>query len=246
MHQQKRFAALLAQAVLLVCTGASALPALAQATNYQAAIDNPARTADDRKDDAKRKPAAFLAFAKVTPGMKALDLVTGGGATASLLAAAVGDKGQVWAQSHKASPKLEQRLAAHPQPNLHAVVTPMDKPVPAGAAPLDLVTMNMNYHDLVNAGVDRDAMNKHVYEALKPGGYYVIIDNAAKDGSGLSATKELHRIDEAAVVAEVTKAGFSLDGKGDYLHVASDPRTQPFFKMGGQPDDKFALRFVKK
>jgi predicted methyltransferase len=56
----------------------------------------------------------------------------------------------------------------------------------------------------------------------------------------------LHRIDEAAVVAEVSKAGFALEAKSDYLRALGDPRDQPFFKMEGKPDDKFALRFVKR
>jgi predicted methyltransferase len=218
--------------------------AASNAAAYQAAINSPAR-ADDRKGDDKRKPAEFLAFAKVRPGMKVLDLQSAAGATATLLAAAVGPSGEVFAHNYKPSPKLDARLAASPMPNLHQVVAPFENPVPAGTPPLDLVTINMNYHDLVNEPVDRAAMNKRVYEALKPGGYYVVIDNAAKAGSGLADTKTLHRIDEAAVIAEVTQAGFKLDGKGDYLRVPSDPRDQPFFKMEGKPDDKFALRFVR-
>ena len=244
MQQQNRFLRHIAQAVL-VAASAAVLPAMADSADFKAAIDNPAR-ADDRKDDAKRKPAQFLEFAKVRHGMKALDLITGGGATATLLAAAVGPKGEVWAHSYMAAPKLDERLAKFPMANLHAFVAPADNPVPANAPKFDLVATNMNYHDLVNAGVDRAAMNKHIYEALKPGGYYVVIDNAAKDGSGLAATKDLHRIDEAAVIAEVTQAGFKLDAKGDYLRVPADPREQPFYTMNGKPDDKFALRFVKK
>jgi predicted methyltransferase len=116
--------------------------------------------------------------------------------------------------------------------------------VPEGTPPLDLITINMSYHDIANTPADRVAMNKRLYAALKPGGSLVIIDNAAKKGSGLSATKTLHRIDEDTVVEEVTKAGFKLDARSDYLHVASDPREQPFFKMD-TPDDKFALRFKK-
>lgn len=43
---------------------------------------------------------------------------------------------------------------------------------------------------------------------------------------------------------EVTKAGFKVDARSGYLHVASDPREQPFFRMDA-PDGKFALRFKK-
>ena len=214
------------------------------ASGYQAAIASPIRTDDDRKTDAKRKPAEFLAFAEVRPGMKALDIASGGGSTASLLTAAVGPKGEVWAQNPKPNPKLQERVGGSTLPNLHAVVADFNDPVPKGTPPLDLITINMSYHDIANTPTDRAAMNKRLYEALKPGGELVIIDNAAKKGAGLTATKTLHRIDEDTVVQEVTKAGFKLDARSDYLHVASDPREQPFFKMD-TPDDKFALRFKK-
>jgi predicted methyltransferase len=247
MHQPHRLARHLAHALLALSAATLAAPGFASpaaAAQYQAAIASPARTDEDRKEDAKRKPAEFLAFAQVRPGMKAADISAGGGATSALLAAAVGPGGAVWAQTPKPSPKLDARKAA--LPNLHPLVAPFDNPLPAATPPLDLITINMSYHDIVNTPTDRAAMNKRLYEALKPGGALVIIDNAAKEGSGLADTKTLHRIDEAAVVAELTKAGFALDAKGDYLRVPGDPRDQPFFKMEGKPDDKFALRFVKK
>jgi predicted methyltransferase len=245
--QKKRLAqALLALSAATLLGSACAAPEQAPASQsqYQAAIANPARTDDDRKSDAKRKPAEFLAFAQVRPGMKVLDVAAGGGTSAALLAAAVGKTGEVWAQTAKPSPKLDARVAA--LPNLHPVVASFDNPVPNGTPPLDLVTINMSYHDIVNTPTDRAQMNKRLYDALKPGGRLVLVDNAAKAGSGLAATKTLHRIDEEAVVAELAKAGFAVDAKSDYLRVPSDPREQPFFEMKGAPDDKFAIRFIKK
>ena len=227
----------------LAADGAAPVQSQSQ-SQYQAAINSPLRTDEDRKEDEKRKPAEFLAFAKVHPGMKVLDLAAGGGTTSALLALAVQPGGEVWAQGSKISPKLQARIDAGKLPDLHAYGVRLDSP-PKDLPPLDLVVINMNYHDVVNSPVDRAAMNKHIYEALKPGGYYVVIDNSAKPGSGLSATKTLHRIDEAAVIEEVTKAGFKVDAKSDYLRAPTDPREQPFWEMKGAPDDKFAIRFVK-
>jgi len=245
MRTSLRSALLFSASLLAVLPGVSAIAADQPAGNsYQAAIASPIRTDDDRKADAKRKPAEFLAFAGVKPGMKALDVAAGGGATAALLTAAVGQKGEVWAQNAKPNPKLQERVGNATLPNLHAIVADFNDPVPKGTPPLDLVTINMSYHDIANTPADRAAMNKRLYEALKPGGVLVIVDNAARKGAGLSATKTLHRIDEETVVEEVTRAGFKLDARSDYLHVASDPREQPFFKMDA-PDDKFALRFKK-
>jgi predicted methyltransferase len=246
MKQQNQFMKRIARTIVALSAATMLLPAVAAAADaYQDAIASPLRTSDDRKSDAKRKPADFLAFAQVHPGMKVLDVASGGGATATLLALAVGSGGEVWAQNGKASAKLDARLAAAPQANVHSAVRSYDNPVPVGAAPLDLITINMSYHDIVNTPTDRAAMNRQLFDALKPGGHLVIIDNAAKDGSGISATNTLHRIDEAFVIAEVSKAGFTLDARGDYLRVPGDPREQPFFKMD-KPDDKFALRFMKK
>lgn len=245
MHNKLRSVPLLFALSAALLTGAAGAHAADQAGgNWQAAIASPIRSDDDRKDDARRKPAEFLAFAGVRPGMKAFDLASGGGSTAALLAAAVGPTGEVWAQSTKPSEKLQARVAK--APNLHPVVADFNAPIPKGTPALDLITINMSYHDIVNGPADRAALNKHLYDALKPGGVLVVIDNAAKKGSGLSATKTLHRIDEDTVVEEVTRAGFKVDARSDYLRAPSDPREQPFFKMNGAPDDKFAIRFVKK
>lgn len=245
MHPAYQTARRACSVLLLASTlGAFAPSVFAQDSIYQAAIANPARTDEDRKGDARRKPAEFLAFAKVRPGMNVLDVAASGGSTAALLAAAVGPSGMVWAQSSKPSPKLDARAAA--MPNLKPVVAPFDNPVPSGTPPLDLITINMSYHDIVNTPTDRAAMNKRLYESLKTGGALVIVDNAARAGAGISATNTLHRIEDAAVIAEVSRAGFTVDGSSDYLAAPGDPREQAFFKMEGKPDAKFAVRFLKK
>jgi predicted methyltransferase len=245
MHTSLRFAPVLLALCAALAAGAAPAQNTTSAGPYAAAIASPIRNGDDREADARRKPAEFLAFAQVKPGMKVFDLVSAGGSTAALLTAAVGSTGEVWAQNTKPNQKLSDRLADNTVPNLHAVVSSFDDPIPKGTPPLDLITINLNYHDIVNTPTDRAAMNKRLFDALKPGGHLVIIDNAAKKGSGLSATKTLHRIDEDSVVQEVTHAGFKVDARSDYLRAPSDPRDQPFFKMNGAPDDKFALRFVK-
>jgi predicted methyltransferase len=251
MHTPLRFApVLLALCAGLVAGAASAQSAAPSASpasqKYDAVLASPIRTPEDRKLDERRKPAEFLAFAQVKPGMKVFDMASGGGTTAALLTAAVGPSGQVWAQNSKPNAKLSERIGDATVPNLHAVVSDNGDPVPKGTPPLDLITINMNYHDFVNdAKIDRAAMNKHLFDALKRGGHLVIIDNSAKKGSGLTATKTLHRIDEDNVVQEVTRAGFRVDARSDYLRVAADPREQAFFDMKGAPDDKFAIRFVK-
>jgi predicted methyltransferase len=211
--------------------------------SYRALLASPVRTARDREFDARRDPVDLLQFAGVRPGMNVLDIATGGGYTSQLLALAVGPSGKLWAQAPQPGNALKERLAAHPQANFMVVARPFDDPVPPEAGPLDLVTLILNYHDISYLPVDRDAMNRKVFAALKPGGRYVIVDHSALAGTGISAGKTLHRIEEAFVVAEVKRAGFVLDAEGSFLRNPADTRAGP--SAPPNPTDKFALRFVK-
>lgn len=211
---------------------------------YKQAAASPIRTDEDRSADEKRKPVEFLQFAKVRPGMLVLDVAAGGGYTTQLLALAVGSGGTVWAQSETLRPALAKRLAVHPQPNIIAFAQPFEDPVPNDAPKLDLITIIMNYHDIAYMPIDRATMNQKLFKALKPGGHLVVMDHSAKAGTGISAAKTLHRIDEAIVLNELRQAGFQLEQEGEFMRNPTDPRDRTFFDMN-VPTDKFALRFVK-
>ncbi len=211
---------------------------------YQQAVASPIRTEADRNADARRKPLEFLQFTNVQPGMKALDVSAGGGYTTQLLALVVGSNGTVWAQGPKSQPAFEKRLASHPQANIVPVIQPFEDPVPSGAPKLDLITIIMNYHDIAYMPVDRAKMDQRLFDALKPGGHLVVLDHSAKEGSGISAAKTLHRIDEKVVLDEFRRAGFQLEQESDFMRNPDDPRDHAFFDTNIQTD-KFALRFVK-
>jgi predicted methyltransferase len=185
----------------------------------------------------------LLQFAGVRPGMRVLDVATGGGYTSQLLALAIGPSGTLWAQTPNPGAALNERLAAHPQANFIVAKRPFDDPVPPEAKPLDLVTLVLNYHDITYLPVDRDAMNRNIFAALKPGGRYVVVDHSALAGTGISAGKTLHRIEEAFVVAEVQRAGFVLEREGGFLRNPADKRDDS--SAPPKPTDKFVLRFVK-
>lgn len=217
---------------------ATALP------DYSAILANPIRSDDDRQADGRRKPLELLRFAQVQPGMNVLDMSAGGGYTTQLLALAVGPDGTVWAQMDKMRDSFKKRLAAYPQANIQTLVRSFEDPYPADAPRLDLITFILNYHDVANTPVDRAVMDRHLFEALKPGGHLVLIDHAAAPGSGLRDTKSLHRIDKTVVLDELRRTGFVLEQQSDFLRNPDDPRTQPFFDMK-TPTDRFALRLLR-
>jgi predicted methyltransferase len=214
-------------------------------------LSNPDRKPSDRAMDARRKPAELLRFAGVRPGMTALDLSAGGGYTTSLLARAAGPTGRVYAQ---AAPRGEAAPPSFPvlqarsgvDGNIVPLLRRFDDPIPPDLAHerLDLVTIVDNYHDLGHLGVDRARMNHAVYEALKPGGAYVILDHAGRPGTGISESATLHRVEEAFVRREVEAAGFRFVAAGDFLRNPNDPRDRNA-PEGGQAKDGFALKFVK-
>ena len=179
-------------------------------------------------------------------------MIMGGGYFTRTLSAAVGPAGHVtaWqpAEFIAFEPSYGEALeAADALPNVDAIRSPIGEPAfPEG---LDLVFTAQNYHDLhLEPFADDTAarVNAAVFRALKPGGYYMIIDHDAEDDAGLSVADSLHRIAWTRVIEEVEAAGFVLDSRGGALERSDDPRTANVFdpSIRGRTS-QFMLRFRK-
>jgi predicted methyltransferase len=220
----------------------------------RAIVDLADRSDEDRRLDTWRRPAELLTFLDVAPGMRVGELIAGAGYTAELLARAVGPNGVVYAENpaavlRSAEGPWRERLAKPAMKTVVRVDRELDEPFPPEAKDLDLVLVNLVYHDTVWLGIDRGKMNRAVFAALKSGGRYVIIDHSAVHGSGLADVKELHRIDEAVVRSEVTSAGFVLQTADSFLRNPSDMRDWNAAPQAAGTrrgtSDRFALMFVK-
>jgi predicted methyltransferase len=224
--------------------------------NIAAAVADGNRPDADRQRDANRKPAETLEFAGVKTGAKIAELLPGGGYFTRLFSKAVGDSGHVYAlvpaplaDAPADVPDFAARvkaIAADPNySNVSVVVEPFSQlTVPA---PVDMVWTSQNYHDLHNfPGLDVAVLNKMVFDDLKPGGIYLILDHAAAAGAGARDTRTLHRIDPEIVKAEVLAAGFKLVGSSNLLHQPGDDHTLKVFdpSIRGKTD-QFILKFQK-
>ena len=258
-----RIAACLSYLLLAGCATSKAPQATTQvgataaaiAPRFAAIVAASDRTPEDRALDLWRHPAEFLNFLDVASGAQVAELGVGGGYTTELLARAVGPRGRVYGQnSHFILEKYagipwQARLQRPAMSPVVRVDREFDDPLPPEAQNLDLVISVLFYHDTVWMKVDRAKMNRSVYEALKPGGAYVIVDHSARQGSGLSETETLHRIDAGAVIAEVESAGFHLQAEGHFLRNPRDARdwnASP--RSAGErrgTSDRFVLKFVK-
>ena len=213
------------------------------------------RSPEDRALDAGRKPAELLTFMGIQPGWRIADLGAGGGYTTELLQRAVGSDGKVYGQN---SPALLKMFAEKPwsarlaKPVMKGVVRldrDFDDPFRAGMPLLDAVTMVLFYHDTVWLGVNREAMNEAVFNALKPGGVFLIVDHSARSGDGTDVASTFHRIEEDVVRKEVQAAGFVLDAEADFLRNSEDTRLwNDSPRAAGErrgTSDRFVLRFRK-
>jgi predicted methyltransferase len=219
------------------------------------AVNNSTRPAADVERDAARKPAMMVTFAKIAPGQTVVDLLPGGGYFTRIFSQAVGPKGKVVAlvsdQYAAVNPKARtdiEALAAEPAyKNVEAAIRSLGNVGAPGT--VDRVWTAQNYHDLrgknLPAGV-AEGVNRAVFAALKPGGFYVIADHSAAAGSGLRDVDTLHRIDAATLKAEVVSVGFKFDGESKLLANKADDRTKLVFDPAIRgKTDQFVFRFVK-
>jgi predicted methyltransferase len=216
-------------------------------------LANAERPDGDVELDPMRHPAEILTFAGVRPGWRVADLGAGGGYYTRVLSAAVGGDGHVYSQNFdwtvERFPNLTGAMDAMEAgySNVSTHVTSDTAPLDGIEGDLDGVFIVLLYHDQVlDPNEDMAAMNQAIYDGLRPGGVYVIVDHAARPGSGEDDIETLHRIDEAVVRAQVEAAGFEFQGASDILANADDDHTLNVFDPSiRRQTDRFVLVYRK-
>ena len=227
----------------------------ASSANIVAAVADANRPQADRDLDMYRKPAEMLAFAEAKPGERIGELIPGAGYMTRLFSKAVGPAGRVYGiwpteyEKDDAEDVGPYRRLAGSAPFRNVVM--LEQPAAKLSAPekVDLVFTAQNYHDYPDkfmGPADLAALNRQVFDALKPGGAYLVIDHVADAGSGLRDTDTLHRIDPATVKAQVVKAGFRYVGESPVLRNPADTHKLNVFKKEIQGrTDQFVYLFRK-
>jgi predicted methyltransferase len=243
----------------LLCVAASFSCAPAHAADSRAnaiaaAVADPSRPQTDRDRDTARKPVETLQFSGVKPGDAVADFNASSGYFARLFADVVGERGHVYAIepaeiqkfTSKSTAALQQYAATQANITVSVATALESLHFPR---PLDLFWISQNYHDLHNSyfgPADIAAFNKAVFDALKPGGTYIVLDHRAAPAAAVNVTETLHRIDPATVKREVQAAGFVFEGESAILANPADPRTIAVFDKSVQGHtDQFILKFRK-
>ena len=204
------------------------------------------------------KLSELIRFARVNEGSTVIDVYPGDGDWTRLFSDIVGAEGRVLSfvpaevAHFKNDPVGRMRTLAKEPGRENVEVFSADLvAMPEAAQPVDVLWLHLFYHDLHTSlmqarGATAARFNRAVYERLKPGGFYVIVDHAAAAGAGTSDTQSLHRIDPASVRQEVEANGFVLDAQSIVLANKEDPHSSKVFDPSIKGEtDRFAYRFVK-
>lgn len=183
--------------------------------------------------------------------MNVADIMGAKGYYTEILARAVGSSGAVYAQNNRfvlakfAEGPLSARLEHPDLKNVVRVDIELDE-VGLSEGEIDVALMVLFYHDSVWMEADRGVMNKNIFNALKPGGVFGVIDHHAEAGSGTRDVERLHRIDAEVVKREILAAGFELREESDLLRHPQDDRAVNVFDdtIRGKTD-RFIYKFTK-
>lgn len=214
------------------------------AAHIRRAIESPDRTAEQRARDYYRKPTEILTLSGIEEGDRVIEIAAFGQYFTTMLVAAVGPSGHVdmydlpyterFAGAASREFDSKHANAAYHVESYNEVTLPRD---------VDSVWNVLYYHDLQPQGVDTAAFNRKIFDALKPGGIYLVIDHKAEDGSGWRDAGTIHRMGVDTIEQEVLAAGFELAQQSDLLANPADDRTKMVFAPGtrGTTDQAFFI-----
>jgi predicted methyltransferase len=242
---------------LLVCV----LSAAASADDFDAvrakletAMAAEVRTAKEVDRDRNRRPVETLEFFGLRDDMRVVELLPGGGWYTKLLAPVMAERGEFFVAL--GTGRVKERLLGEDGFG-HVQVVAEDANIyrpegsrhyalelsGLGVGDADIVFTFRNYH---NFGADgRAAMNRAVFEALKPGGIYAVVDHNRRHMEQ-DNPENRRRMDPVLAIREIQAAGFELVDFSD-LHFRPDDELR--YEVGRKTvtgnTDRWTLKFVK-
>ena len=203
---------------LLFAAAACAAPSMSTENTtalLQSAVNGDWRSAEHRERDRYRHPVGTLLFFGIQQDMTVIELEPGGGWYTEILAPFLYENGHL---IEAGPPKFEQQIKANPAVFGHIVkVIPFAPPLDGAlGAPnsADMVLTFRSAHDWLNhSPATLDAVFKAVFDVLKPGGTFGVVEHRAKPfADAVQSSKQLHRIPEDYLIALGLQTGFRLQG----------------------------------
>lgn len=220
-----------------------------------AALAAGVRTPAEVERDPERRPIDTLEFFGLRDDMKIVELLPGGGWYTKILAPVMAGNGTFYV-AYGAS-RVKEALSGEPgfeKMQITAEDAKIYRPEGSyfyvlenaglGVTGADMVLTFRNYHNFNAEG--RAALNQAVYDALKPGGIYAVVDHTRRHMEA-DNPENSRRVDPVLAIKEIQAAGFELVDYSD-LHFRPDDELR--YEVGRKTvtgnTDRFTLKFVKK
>lgn len=219
-----------------------------------AALKSPIRTEAEKARDSNRRPMETLEFMRFGDNLRVLELFPGTGWYTKLLAPVLAERGQLYLAM--GTNRIQGVLAETPELataevlDINPLMTSTDRHGVFDLAPfsfwledLDLVLTFRNTHNLTPAG--RAVLNQAVFEALRPGGLYGVVDHTRRHMEP-DGPENGRRVDPVRIVHEALQAGFEFVAWTD-LHYRPDDELR--YEVGRHTvkgnTDRFTFLFRK-
>lgn len=242
--------------MVLAATGLMAMAA--ELTPFQekvkAALTLEHRSDVNRARDDNRDPVRALHFCRMADDMTVVEFGPGNGWYTELLGPLLKDKGRlISAYKEKWLKRLDKLLA------LDAMTAVETRPIDIdwnkekrkfsvgrldfGVSDADLALNIREYHNFDEDGAAK--LNTATFRALRPGGYYCIIDHTRRHMEG-DSPENRRRADPVKTIKQVQAAGFVFIDYTDLFHRADDElRYEVGRKTVKGNTDRFSLLFRK-
>ena len=247
-------AKMLVVSLLLFAGFAQASDFAAVETKLKAAMEDDIRTESEVERDRNRSPVETLEFFGLSDDMKVIELLPGGGWYTKLLAPVMADNGEFYVAL--GTGRVKERVL-NQDGFEHVTVVAEDAKIyrPEGSRfyALELDTLEVedadivftfrNYHNFAAEG--RAAMNRAVYDALKSGGIYAVVDHNRRHMES-DNNENRRRVDPVLAIREIEAAGFEFVDFTD-LHFRPDDELR--YEVGRKTvtgnTDRWTLKFRK-
>lgn len=216
--------------LLLACQPLLAATDDATRTKIKQAMASDIRAAAEVRRDANRKPLETLEFIGLRDNMKVLELFPGTGWYTKILGPVLRDKGILYEAIMTSrlknvvahTPVLDKVKILEVNPDM-----PMTStrgifelgPLSFFVDNLDLVLTFRNAHNLTAEG--RANLNEAVFDALKPGGLYAVVDHTRRHMEPLNEANR-RRTDPVELIKECLDAGFEFVAYSDLHYRPAD------------------------
>jgi len=231
----------------------------AQAANdidmkVEAALANEARPQADRDRDRNRMALETLNFFGLKDNMRVMELLPGGGWYTRILAPVLAENGQLYvaigskrvSEGVLTEPGFEDVVRIDPKENLHRAEGARFYTMDEFDFNIDGLDMILTFRNLHNFEPQvRAMMNRKVYESLKSGGLYGVVDHTRRHMEALNSENR-RRIDPVLVIKEMLDVGFEFVDYSD-LHFRADDELE--YELGRRSvrgnTDRFTFLFRK-